>query len=552
MKKHSPTFFAGIVPALILIFNSQASRAGSATWKPDPISRDWNTARNWTPMTVPNGRSDIATFRFSTLTDLFVSGQTPIDGVVFDPGASAFTIRVVPDTFFIFAGTGITNNSGTRQTFTTRSVILGLGAVQFRNNATAGSGTLFINSAAGGVPGEILFFDDSSAGNASFVNKGSDVHGSQGGRTEFSENSSAAHGSFINEGNVAEGAAGGATIFFFNANAGSGVFTNNANVATSSFGAGGCYFFETASASDGTFINNGSKAAFATGGFTLFDGHSTAGNATLIANGGSGGGRGGLIRFTTFSDGGTARVKLYGNGRLVISGHDRSPVTIGSLEGDGVVSLAQNKLVIGSNGQSTNFSGLIQGNGSVTKVGAGTLFLLNANTYTAGTIVEGGKLVVNNTIGSATGSGPLVVNHGRLGGKGAIAGSVTVGIGSGSGAVIAPGMDSDSLFPLTIQSALTFNSDASYHFGLNSRNGRADKVIANGVTINNAQFSFRDFGDCTLPIGTGFTAIKNTSASPIAGTFGNLPDNSTFSSNGNTYKVDYQGGDGNDLTLTVQ
>ena len=38
----------------------------------------------------------------------------------------------------------------------------------------------------------------------------------------------------------------------------------------------------------------------------------------------------------------------------------------------------------------------------------------------------------------------------------------------------------------------------------------------------------------------------------MAGSFSNLPDGSTFTSNGNNYKVNYQGGDGNDLTLKVQ
>jgi hypothetical protein len=54
-----------------------------------------------------------------------------------------------------------------------------------------------------------------------------------------------------------------------------------------------------------------------------------------------------------------------------------------------------------------------------------------------------------------------------------------------------------------------------------------------------------------LTPGTVFTAISNTSANPITGTFTNLPDDSTFTVGGNTYQVDYQGGDGNDLTLTV-
>jgi hypothetical protein len=48
-----------------------------------------------------------------------------------------------------------------------------------------------------------------------------------------------------------------------------------------------------------------------------------------------------------------------------------------------------------------------------------------------------------------------------------------------------------------------------------------------------------------------FIAISNTSANPIAGTFANLSDGSTFTAGRNNYQVSYSGGDGNDLTLTV-
>jgi hypothetical protein len=141
-----------------------------------------------------------------------------------------------------------------------------------------------------------------------------------------------------------------------------------------------------------------------------------------------------------------------------------------------------------------------------------------------------------------------------LGGKGIIAGAVTVGTGSGQGATLSPGYLHGVGSPgaLTIQSALTFNADAIYKVDVNSDTATADEVIANGVTINGgAQFAFADIGSATLPIGTVFTVINNTSATPIAGTFSNLPTGSMFTANGNTYQVNYEGGDGNDLTLTV-
>ncbi len=45
----------------------------------------------------------------------------------------------------------------------------------------------------------------------------------------------------------------------------------------------------------------------------------------------------------------------------------------------------------------------------------------------------------------------------------------------------------------------------------------------------------------TLTAGTVLTVINNTSASPITGSFSNLPKGSTFASNGNNFQVSYEG-----------
>jgi hypothetical protein len=47
------------------------------------------------------------------------------------------------------------------------------------------------------------------------------------------------------------------------------------------------------------------------------------------------------------------------------------------------------------------------------------------------------------------------------------------------------------------------------------------------------------------------TAISNTASTPISGTFANLPDGAILTVNGNNFQASYEGGDGNDLTLTV-
>src|SRR5215813_8380045 len=89
------------------------SYAGSATWKLHPSSGDWSTAANWRPRTVPNGPSDTATFGVSDTTDVSLSvEETELDGIVFSPGANAFTITLDYPKHLDFTGVGIVNNSG--------------------------------------------------------------------------------------------------------------------------------------------------------------------------------------------------------------------------------------------------------------------------------------------------------------------------------------------------------------------------------------------------------------------------------------------------------
>src|SRR5260370_11706317 len=160
--------------------------------------------------------------------------------------------------------------------------------------------------------------------------------------------------------------------------------------------------------------------------------------------------------------------------------------------------------------------------------------------------------MVNNTTDSGTGSGSVFVNAGTLSGTGTIAGKVTVGTGSGFGAFLAPGKNGREPGALTVQSTLTFKTDATYTYRINTNEAKADKVVASRATIDSgAQCLFVEIGDSVLTPGTVFTAIKNNTATPIAGTFSNLADGSTITIGNNTFQASYEGGDGNDLTLTV-
>src|SRR5205085_11082591 len=103
----------------------------------------------------------------------------------------------------------------------------------------------------------------------------------------------------------------------------------------------------------------------------------------------------------------------------------------------------------------------------------------------------------------------------------------------------------------TIQSAVHFKGGV-YNYQLDTRKAQGDQLVANGVSIENQDgFNFSPIGRKTLPVGQVFVAISNTAPTPISGTFGNLPDNSTIRVGRNTFQANYEGGDGNDLTLTV-
>jgi fibronectin-binding autotransporter adhesin len=184
----------------------------------------------------------------------------------------------------------------------------------------------------------------------------------------------------------------------------------------------------------------------------------------------------------------------------------------------------------------------------------GTLTLTGANTYTGGTTIVSGAVaatpLVKTTHGSGTGLGPVLVTGGTFGGGSNIAGAVTIGDGTGAAAYLAPGINGPGT--LAIHNRLTFRADATYNCEFDTTKSKADQVIANKVTIESgALFAFVGKGSQALPVGTVFTVIKTMASDPIGGAFANLADGSAFTANGNNFQVSYEGGDGNDLTLTV-
>lgn len=545
---------------LCLLATSETLHAGSATWKLNPTSDDWNTAANWSPETVPNDPADVATFSSSNVTAISLSEQTQVSSIVYDPDASAYTIGTTKHNLSLF-GTGIVNNSANEQNFATGSQ--DGGRIQFRNSATAGN-AVFTNY-GDAQQSYIFFHDKATAGEATFINNG----GFGGGVTWFFDSSTAGNATFYNF-SLGDGFNDGVTVFEDDANAGTAtlfcegggaVFHKQSSAAHSTMTVsdlGNITFLEHAGAGEATITAQGAPSSGAGYGSILFlSDHATAGDATLIANSGMNGGQGAYIVFWYQTRGHNARVEVFGNATLDISAHDPlAPMTAGSLEGDGRVVLGANNLTVGGNLLNTIFSGVIKDGesgdtgGSITKVSGGTLALAQGSNYTGGTTVESGNLLVDNTIGSGTGTGPVQVTGGALGGNGIIAGAVTIGTGQLRRGTLEPGINDIGL--LTIQNTLNFGSRGNYRWDVDTAGIATDEVAAAGVTISNgALFSAISHGNAALPIGTVFTVINNTAALSISGTFSNLLDNSSFTSGNNTFQVNYEGGDGNDLTVTV-
>ena len=520
---------SAIIAALLAAFNGPALAQTELphptyTWSLSPMSGDWNTPANWRPEGVPDTQAEKAAFGSSSVTNVTASPYDILGSLEFTPGASQYTIN---GSLYFNRG-GVFNNSGVVQTFN--------GSFGFDKGATAGDLVTY------NVTGSVGFSDGGNAGTATFNLTGYGASFS-GGPSAIS---SAGSATFNNSGTIS---------FRKLSNAGEATFINYGG---DSFGAPGAEIDFTRSNADSSTIILYGGSVFGAHGARLSFTRSSASSATLIANGGAGPASAASILFTN-SSGGNARVEVFGNGNIDFSRREVANNTIGSLEGNGFVYLGAGTLAIGGNNINTTFAGTITdqggvhqgGPGSISKTGTGTLTLTSANDYSAGTTVESGSLFVNNTTGSATGSGPVNVVGGTLAGAGTITGPLTVGNGS-SGATLAPGANSSTIGTLTVQGALNFAANSSYEAQLNSTALAADNVTANGVTISSdAQITLTDLGATTLPDGTSFTLIDNTSGAAIGGTFSNLEDGAMIAIGSNTYQANYEGGDGNDLTLTV-
>jgi autotransporter-associated beta strand protein len=115
----------------------------------------------------------------------------------------------------------------------------------------------------------------------------------------------------------------------------------------------------------------------------------------------------------------------------------------------------------------------IQGTTTILKEGTGTWVLTGSNTYNGGTTVSNGTLLVNNTTGSGTGTGAvMVVSGAALGGNGFIGGPVTVD------GTLTPG---SSVGTLTVSNNLVVNAGAVLAYALGTTSDRT--VVSGNLTL---------------------------------------------------------------------
>ena len=200
-----------------------------------------------------------------------------------------------------------------------------------------------------------------------------------------------------------------------------------------------------------------------------------------------------VIASTTGNDGGCFQLR----------GYDE---TIGALSSEGVDGVVRNSAGGSSHslltlkppaGETYSFAGVIEDGGGASLMlamnGSGTQALAGPNTYSGGTTNLGGTLLVRNTAGSGTGSGPVHIGTGgAIGGSGTISDNVTV-----DGAIAAV-IESDS-----VNETLTVNG-------------------ASGVTLNSADITLR-LADGYDPQPTQEWQLLD-SPNGISGTIGTLPD----------------------------
>lgn len=168
---------------------------------------------------------------------------------------------------------------------------------------------------------------------------------------------------------------------------------------------------------------------------------------------------------------------------------------------------------------------------SLVKSGSGTWVLTGSSTYSGGTLINAGTLLVNNPTGSGTGTGSVVVQTaGKLGGNGTISGAVSVE------GTLAPGNSIESLST----GALTITSTGTLDIELGRSSGTpvSDRVKVTGVVslASGANLKLTLYSGLTSPQdGDLFFLVDNDGSDAVSGVFTKLNGINTTLSEGSVF-----------------
>lgn len=151
---------------------------------------------------------------------------------------------------------------------------------------------------------------------------------------------------------------------------------------------------------------------------------SSAGSAHIVNQ------TGGLVQFNVSGNSTADNASIVNDaGAVVDIGPANIPIlAIGSLSGAGDVRLGTHTLVAGNLDSQDAISGIVSGNGALTKTGSGVLTLSGANTYTGATTIDTGTLQVDGSLlptSNVVLSGGLSLSQTTLAGAGSV-GQVTM------------------------------------------------------------------------------------------------------------------------------
>ncbi|MGI8601992.1 MAG: PEP-CTERM sorting domain-containing protein [Verrucomicrobiales bacterium] len=415
--------------------------------------------------------------------------------------------------------------------------------VRFGSDGRTGSGTVNHSAGTAQVDGWVRMGINS--GSSGTYNLSGTGNLNINGRFYIAEQAGTT-GNFVQSGGTTTINAGGGNAGLYVGNDGAGTFTMSSGTFTQA---------AAADPNNGDSWNRVAANGGSTGVFNLSGGTMSLdartflganGTATLTQTGGVLEVRRGEVNIadagtSTYNiSAGTLRT-LNAGSRLSVGQWDNGNGTL-NVSGTGDVNIAGD-LVVAAGRDGFPTTGLVAQSGGVVTVG--DELILGESTTANGTYnLSGGTLnMTGGTIRRGVGTGTFNFTGGRLEDA-----SVVQFALAQQGGVLAPGPSGGSGIT-TINGDYNMSSGGTLEISLLNP-GAADQLAVNGLT--NLAGILDLVPAEALALGSTFTILSNDATDPINGGFLNRPDDSTFTEDGNTFTINYQGGtDLNDVVLTV-